>query len=297
MNIERMYKVDETDTGRLAFQLAFLFLAFVSIAVVIINISSWWKIFILLLSFLTTYFFLDRNSEDVGKEETRKAMDRVSTAVIGLLHSTSGISSLQTYNRLIRENMKTQEKALQLLDQESVIIDEYADKIKSIVEDLSESFRTDRERTDIGQLVSRSVEYMRLKRIRDNHIPFSLNLSGESLYSKVYPSLLKTAVENILENSCNALTEGKIPQSRIDISVNNKNGRVFIVIRDNGKGLPGVQGEIPLDRIKPGRSSRKEGNGLGLYVAIQAVDECRGDISMFSYKDGLETRISLPGAK
>lgn len=292
-----MYKINNRETLKTLYILAFMFLALVSIILLAADFSLLWKIPIEIVLLLIVCILHFRSYGIQGKTQTQKAKDRVSTAVIGLLHSTNGISSLQAYNSLIRDNLDDKEKALEILDHESVIIDEYADKVKSIVSDLSESFRTEREKIDISQLTRRSAEFVRLKRIRDRKIPLNLSIPDQPVYASVYPSLLKTAVENILENSYNALLEADVPDSHISIAVENKAEEVSIIIKDNGNGFSGFDGVIPPEFIKPGRSLRKDGNGLGLYVAVQSVKECGGSLEIISKNDGLTSVITLPGTE
>ncbi|MBN2659462.1 MAG: sensor histidine kinase [Spirochaetales bacterium] len=289
-----MYKINGREHNKTIFLIAFLILFLVSIALNLLDFSLWIKVPVELAFFLLVYSVFSATYGNKGEAETRKAKDRVSMAVIGLLHSTNGISSLQTYNSLIRDNLDQKEKVLEILDNEKIIIDEYASKVKSIVADLSESFRTERERTDVGRLTGRSVEFIRLKRIRDKKVPLSLILSDQPVYAAVYPSILKNAIENIIENSYNELLEEDIPHGQIKVTVEKSKKTVSIFIEDNGKGFNGIEGEISPEFLKPGRSRRKNGNGLGLYVAVQAVKECGGTVKIFSRKDGMKTVIALP---
>jgi signal transduction histidine kinase len=289
-----MYKINNNHTEKSPFFIAFFLLFLLSGTVLIVELPLWWKFVIELLFLAALCFYHYKRYGNIDKSETQKAKDRVSTAVIGLLHSTNGISSLQTYNQLIRSNLDNRKKVEELLDQESVIIDEYADKVKAIVSDLSESFRTERERSDLKELIEHSVRFVRLKKIRDIKIPVELSLPESPVYAHIYPSLFKTAIENILENSYNILLEKEISKGSISLTVTRSDGRIHITVIDNGRGLGGEERSIPLKKIKPGRSGRRKGNGLGLYVALEAVKECGGTLSLYNHSSGLEVTMVFP---
>lgn len=233
-------------------------------------------------------------SHKKGSDDVQRAKDRVSTAVIGLLHSTTDISSLKTYNDLIRQNLDNRVKLEEFLRRERQIIDEYSEKTKSLVSDLSQSFQTGRIRTDMNRLICQSVEFIRLKRIRFKTIPVKLTGPDREVYAAIHPSQIKTAIESIIENSYDELLEADSDQSYIAISVLTKDNHVEIVIKDNGRGMAGITGEVPNSFVSPGKTGKANGNGLGLYVAIRSIEDNGGSILMKSSQEGLETTITFP---
>lgn len=291
-NIDKMYKINNK-IQKNPFFIAFFLLILLFVVVLVVELPLWLKLGIVLVYVGALCFSYYKRYGKIDKSQTQKAKDRVSTAVIGLLHSTNGISSLQVYNQLIRSNLNDREKTEDLLNRESVIIDEYADKVKSIVSDLSESFRTERERTDLTALIEHSVGFIKLKKIRDIKIPVQLSLPQNPVYADVYPSLFKTALENLLENSYNTLMEKEIPNASLGLTLTRSEGQIQISIKDNGGGLGGKEREIPLKTIKPGRSGRRNGNGLGLYIAVEALEECGGSLAIYNHLTGLEVIMSL----
>lgn len=272
-----------------SFILAFSLLSIAQILILLLGIALPVKAAAVPVLSGAVLFFLYRMSGRTS--DTRKARDRVSTAVIGLLHSTNSISSLQAYNDLIRRSIAQGEDPGILLDQERAIIEEYSGKVKAIVSDLSSSFRTGREKTDLAALAAQSAEYIRLKRIRDRKIPMELSLPERPVEMEIYPALFKTALENILDNSYDELLEADREESYIALSLKEVDNLVQLTIRDNGRGFRGIVGKVPQNAVKPGLTGRKKGNGLGLYVTLQAVRECGGSLSMVSGEDGLTTSI------
>ena len=271
-------------------KLVLAFLSAVSILIVA-TLSYEWNvatyIFLLVLIFISLFIsiiYVIRNHFNRVSGEMR-TQERISSAIIGLLHSTNGISSLKTYNELICDNLDNTEFIRELLSLEGQVIDEYSSKTKSIVSDLSDSFKYDKQKTDVGKLIQQSVDFIKAKRIRDKKIKIELNLPEEPLYAEISPSEMKTAFENILDNSFDELSDSE--------NANKKNEQIEIIICDFGEGISGYDGNVPLNYFKPGKFSKKEGNGLGMYVTINTVKNNNGTISFESSNRGLKTTIKI----
>ncbi len=106
---------------------------------------------------------------------------------------------------------------------------------------------------------------------------------------------LERAISNVLKNAIEAASgaAGK-PNERPAVAVSAKTGPrgVEISIEDSGKGLSISSQEL----LKPTRSTKKDGSGLGLYLANKIVRSHRGAISV-SRSDalgGAKFTISIP---
>ncbi len=85
--------------------------------------------------------------------------------------------------------------------------------------------------------------------------------------------LFEWVIENLIKNSLDAIER---KQGVIEIStgyVKGKKNRVFIDIRDNGKGISAKTRRMV---FKPGFSTKKRGWGLGLNLAKRIVEEFHG---------------------
>lgn len=113
--------------------------------------------------------------------------------------------------------------------------------------------------------------------------------SGVTVHGK--PLALKRAIGNLLDN---ALYYG----GRADIAVRRRDGRVEIVVRDHGPGVP--QDAIaslfePYVRLAHGRTRNDTGLGLGLGIARSIVEAHRGQLVLDNHPEGgLVATILLP---
>ena len=105
------------------------------------------------------------------------------------------------------------------------------------------------------------------------------------------PQALKRCLANILEN---AVKYG----GRADISIDDNDERLLILIRDHGPGVP--PGELervfePFYRLDPSRNRESGGTGLGLTIA-RGVAEAHGGTLVLrnGTTGGLEARLVLP---
>ena len=108
---------------------------------------------------------------------------------------------------------------------------------------------------------------------------------------------LERAVSNVLKNAIEAASgAGGKSNERPTVKVSAITGRrgIEISIEDSGKGLS----ISPQELLKPTRSTKKDGSGLGLYLANKIVRSHRGAISV-SRSDslgGAKFTISIPNS-
>ncbi len=117
-------------------------------------------------------------------------------------------------------------------------------------------------------------------------IPPSIDLSGD-------PELLRRAIENVMRNAIRYAP----PESRVEINVENGNGRARIRVRDYGPGVP--DGALPrlfdaFYRVNTARDRQSGGVGLGLSIARRAVELHQGKLTAMNVKPGLQVEIELP---
>ena len=104
-------------------------------------------------------------------------------------------------------------------------------------------------------------------------------------------NLLKRSFNNIIDNG---LKYGK----KINIKLNKNGKNIFILIEDNGPGIPKEEYENvfkPFYKIDKGRAETKSSVGLGLSIASDIIRSHGGNIKLEKSKlKGLEVRIFLP---
>jgi hypothetical protein len=133
-----------------------------------------------------------------------------------------------------------------------------------------------RESVNLSQVISVAVE----EKIELNReVSFVLNLGVGGVIAEKYH--LERIISNILDNSIESRRENE----KLEIKVSSKvNGRkVNLYIRDNGVGIEhSVMSKIGNEGFSVGK---KNGNGLGLYMAKKKIKEWGGDFSISSNQD------------
>ena len=107
------------------------------------------------------------------------------------------------------------------------------------------------------------------------------------------PELLRRAIENVLRNAIRFAPAG----SCVQVRVHDSNGRVKILVRDYGPGVPeNLLGRIfdPFFRVDESRDSAAGGVGLGLSIARRAVLLHQDEITARNAAPGFQVSITIP---
>ncbi len=111
------------------------------------------------------------------------------------------------------------------------------------------------------------------------------------IIAPVRPSLMRRAVQNLIEN---AIKYGTSADVRIEAEART----VRIIVADQGPGIPADQIEAvfdPFTRLETSRNRDTGGVGLGLALARAIVREASGDIELHNRPEGgLNAMIRLP---
>jgi signal transduction histidine kinase len=110
-------------------------------------------------------------------------------------------------------------------------------------------------------------------------------LSGDPAIAWADPDLLEEALVNILENA----VEFSPPGGSVDVTLENGEDGARIRVRDHGPGLPPGGAASLFDRFSQGpRSpwSRREGFGLGLFIASVHLGLMAGSLSADDHPEG-----------
>lgn len=151
------------------------------------------------------------------------------------------------------------------------------------------------EKMDINSIVRRSVE--RQKPLA-NHLNVDLTFAPEhSLPTfKINPLYLQQAVDNIILNAIQ-WSAGRRPH-RVEITTSSEQGinekHISIRVLDTG---PGIHAQLQRDRIyELGYTQRKNGSGLGLFIAKALIGAMHGQIKIEQsiMEIGTTFRIDLP---
>lgn len=104
---------------------------------------------------------------------------------------------------------------------------------------------------------------------------------------------LRGVLLNLLKNAAEAMREA--PGGRIDVCAWSEEERVVIEVRDEGKGLGGVDRE---QLFRPFYTTKSDGTGLGLSISRSAIEAAGGRLSLLPRPDGpgAVARVELPRA-
>ena len=174
-----------------------------------------------------------------------------------------------------------------------MLIDEYSGKIKELVSSYSSSFRASSEIIEIGKILKQAIVFIETLRIKEKSVQINFENTSLPLFAEVNISGIKTALENIINNSYDELIQSDAKTKKINIKLFYDSKNIKIIISDTGSGLNGINGLVPSSFFRPGKSSKIKGTGLGMYIAIEEILNNEGLIDIFSTKSGLTTKITL----
>ncbi|WP_434510243.1 sensor histidine kinase [Desulfitobacterium sp. AusDCA] len=131
--------------------------------------------------------------------------------------------------------------------------------------------------------------YVKSGEMERHGITFSININS-SIKPVLKASELNTVVGNLLDNAIQKLVNTPLTDSKIQFEAYRRGKSLILAVIDNG---PLIEPHH-LDKIfRPGFTTRKQGQGLGLYNVKQIVDKYGGEIHVKS-EEGLTTfKISL----
>ncbi|MCE5210507.1 MAG: HAMP domain-containing histidine kinase, partial [Deltaproteobacteria bacterium] len=117
-----------------------------------------------------------------------------------------------------------------------------------------------------------------------------LDLNREIGVKNLDASQLKMALFNLCKNGVEALVEYKVPNPKIRISSSAQNGRIVLVVSDNGPGIPP---EIANNLFVAFKTKKEGGTGLGLTITKKIVDVHGGTIKCYTDEKGTVFTITL----
>jgi len=162
-------------------------------------------------------------------------------------------------------------------------INEMEKMLNEYLQFTSSNFSEKNEIFNISLLVNEIIHKYENKNI-------SKDIIGE-IYINGRKNLLRRCFNNIIDN---AIKYG----SKVDVSLSKKSKNLFIIIGDDGPGIPEAEYNNvfkPFYKIDKGRAEAKSSVGLGLSIASDIIRSHGGYIRLNKSKlNGLEVKIFLP---
>lgn len=144
------------------------------------------------------------------------------------------------------------------------------------------------EEVDLDETVAECMDELSVNARQRN-----ISLSFERKYSRIRGNkdMLKELVENLVQNAIRYNNPG----GKVKVSIKEKNGRIVLVVKDNGIGIPALEQERIFERfyrVDKSRSKATGGTGLGLAIVKHIVEIHDAKIELDS-APGVGTTISI----
>ncbi len=129
--------------------------------------------------------------------------------------------------------------------------------------------------------------------------------TGPAVEIDAYSEYLRSAFENLLFNSIDALQEGKRRGRTIELLVSRPSSRdthVRATFRDNGPGVLVQRLRVPEDEdldtgvnliFEPGVTSKEQGSGFGLWLVRKIITDHKGSIDLRDFRQGTVFELKL----
>src|SRR3989440_4502953 len=140
--------------------------------------------------------------------------------------------------------------------------------------------------------VLRAVIDERIERAEIAGVRLELRIADESLLVPMRRRMLRTVVENLVENAIRYAGEG----ATCTVSLYREDGSVVLEASDDGTGVPEEDAPRLFERFfRSDRARTTRGSGLGFAIVKHVVETAGGNVEARGAKGrGLDVRIHLP---
>jgi len=129
--------------------------------------------------------------------------------------------------------------------------------------------------------------------LRHSGVAVRTRLDGARQPVRCHPVLLEQVLVNLLLNARDSLLSNRVGAPRIELSAVAAEGRVDILVHDNGPGIPvALRGRV----FEPFFTTKEsgKGTGLGLAVSYGIVRDSGGTLDLLDDAAGCTFRVRLP---
>lgn len=116
-----------------------------------------------------------------------------------------------------------------------------------------------------------------------------ISLQGEATL-RCDRTRIEEAIENIVKNACEHTKE----DGCIDIEISKGESCVFVIVQDDGGGLPEAERSRLFERFYRAPDAKGEGTGLGLSITRAIIDRHHGTVSAENSRSGLRFTVCIP---
>jgi PAS domain S-box-containing protein len=226
-------------------------------------------------------------------EEQLKAINQdLNTFVYKSSHDLKGpLSSIMGLTALANKEI-TDERALNYIN----MISQGAGRLDNILSDLLETIRIKEGEVILSEIEFEPIidEVLHSLGHYENFGRLDIQ-TGIKLTDKFYADkkILTSVIQNLFENAIKYQDTAK-EHSYVKLDISMENGYLWIIIKDNGLGIPEHAQDKIFNMFYRANLSSK-GTGLGLYIVRSAIEKLGGRIEMKSEEGaGTEFYIKLP---
>ena len=162
--------------------------------------------------------------------------------------------------------------------------------LSNTIDDFKNMFQTDSNKTifNLYQFIKKTLKFIEIDKIIKN-IDIKIDID-KNFTIATYGNELNHILINILHNAKDAIIETNPENPYIKISTKRKNNDIIIKIKNNGHTIENVK-----KIFKPYVTTKKNGNGMGLYISkIIAKDKLHGKLWAKNKKNGVTFYLRIP---
>ena len=204
------------------------------------------------------------------------------------------LSALNHASQLLEESPQIRLAEMRLIH----IIQNHAKRMNGIVENILQLSRREQSEPEVVALHSFLPEFaIEFETSKVNHsLDFGFAADADIAFVLYDKGQLHQCLWKLLDNAADhASRTNMTPRIRLQLTANEDAGYCVITIADNGPGIKADQ----IDKIfEPFYSTRKEGSGLGLYIARQLCEANQAELTVDSEAgEGAQFHIRMALAK
>ena len=204
------------------------------------------------------------------------------------------LAALNHASQLLEESPQIRLSEMRLIH----IIQNHAKRMNGIVENILQLSRREQSEPEVVALHFFMPEFaLEFETSKVNHsLDFAFAADTDEAYILFDKSQLHQCLWKLLDNAADHASRNNMtPRVRLRLAANEDSGYCVITIADNGPGIKPDQ----IEKIfEPFYSTRKEGSGLGLYIARQLCEANQAELTVDSEQgDGAQFHVLMALAK
>lgn len=259
-----------------------------------------------LIFFLYMFFFIilsseeERNQAEAGQICRQWSREQIYIDIGKTVYSTfihdynvsDSIVSAELISEMIQDGRS--KKALYLLEGLREMLNRDFLRINLVKDRVMLSTRQEPEEICIQDILREKVDaFQRMNSLSESELAFSDNCK-EDIVVRFIPLDFHGIIENLLKNALEACGGRSEIHIKVELS---EDGRLLeILIANRGKKIPWAlkDGYVPLKEFRPGRTTRENGTGWGVYTAVKRAEANGSQLKYYSDSLWTEVRLIIP---